>query len=131
MTNPSAYYDLAVVVLFTGLMWIPYTLALIKHDGLGVAIGNRETLPALPPWAGRAKRAHLNAVENLVLFAPALLGALAVDANAQAVAQATHVYVGARVVHYLAYVAGITFVRTLAFVAGLAATFYLAFLILP
>jgi len=130
MTTLPAYRDLALVILFTGLMWIPYTLALIARGGLGAATGNRDAPTELPAWAGRAKRAHANAVENLVLFAPALLGAVALGADTQVVAQAAHVYLAARIVHYLAYVAGIPFVRTLAFVRGLVATLYLAILVM-
>jgi len=130
MTNLPAYRDLALLVLFTGLMWIPYTLALIARGGVRAAVGNRALLPELAAWAGRAKRAHANAVENLVIFVPALLAASALGAEPDSVAQAAHAYLAARLVHYFAYLAGIPFVRTLAFVAGWAATLYLAFLAL-
>jgi len=37
----------------------------------GSALDNRDpTFPPLPPWAARARLAHANAVENLVVFAP-------------------------------------------------------------
>jgi uncharacterized MAPEG superfamily protein len=37
--------------------------------GLSALAGNRENLPVFTCWAGRARRAYLNMLENLVLFA--------------------------------------------------------------
>ena len=51
--------------------------------GLPTLAGNREGLPEITGWAGRAKRAHLNMIENLVLFAAlVLIAAVAGKANA-------------------------------------------------
>src|SRR5262249_14885740 len=41
-----------------------------QQVGLPTLAGNREGLPDIKGWAGRARRAHLNMVENLLLFAP-------------------------------------------------------------
>ncbi len=35
--------------------------------GLPMLAGNRDNMPALTGWAGRAQRAHRNMLENLVL----------------------------------------------------------------
>ena len=112
----------SLVVAMTALMWLSYTVALILRGGLMAAMGNRDAVPALPAWAERAKRAHGNAVENLVLFAPAVLGAAFVDPASPIVIAATHVYLVTRLVHYAVYVAGVPVVRTLAFVTGWGAT---------
>lgn len=122
MTLLPEQRDLALVVAATALMWIPYTLALIARGGLMAAMGNREAAPELPAWAQRAKRAHANAVENLVLFAPLLILASLVMPGRAAVLTMAHIYLAARLVHYAAYVAGIPGVRTLAFFAGWGAT---------
>src|ERR1700741_4901985 len=37
--------------------------------GLPRLAGNRENMPEMPGWAGRAARSHQNMLENLVLFA--------------------------------------------------------------
>jgi uncharacterized MAPEG superfamily protein len=37
--------------------------------GLPLLLGNRENLPKLTGWAGRAGRAHYDMLENLTLFA--------------------------------------------------------------
>src|SRR3981189_848272 len=43
--------------------------------GLPRLAGNRENMPELPGWAGRAERAHFNMLKNLVLFAILVLAA--------------------------------------------------------
>ncbi len=51
--------------------------------GLPALAGNREGLPEIIGWPGRARRAHLNMIENLVLFsALVLIAAVAGKANA-------------------------------------------------
>ncbi|OHT22306.1 MAPEG family protein [Edaphosphingomonas haloaromaticamans] len=130
MTLLPEQQDLVLVVVATALMWIPYTVALIARGGLMAAMGNRDKVPALPAWAERARRAHGNAVENLVLFAPLLLLAAAASPGSAAIGAAAHVYLGARIIHYFAYVAGIPVVRTLAFVTGWGATIAIALALL-
>ena len=111
------------VALATGCMWLPYTLALILHGGLGAAMGNRDCPPPPQPlWAQRAKRAHANAIENLAVFAPLTLIATAVHANSNVLAGSTLVYLIARISHYIVYCAGVPVVRTLLFFTGWVAT---------
>jgi uncharacterized MAPEG superfamily protein len=43
--------------------------------GLPRLAGNRENMPELPGWAGRAEGAHFNMLKNLVLFAILVLAA--------------------------------------------------------
>lgn len=122
--------DLVYVAVATALMWIPYTLALIARGGLMAAMGNRDTATTLPAWAERARRAHANAAENLVLFAPLLLLASVVIPGDAAVVIAARVYLVARLVHYGVYVAGVPVIRTLAFFAGWGATVAIALALL-
>ena len=44
--------------------------------GLPELAGNREPAPETTGWAGRARRAHLNMLESLVLFAALVLTAV-------------------------------------------------------
>jgi len=44
--------------------------------GLMKLVGNRDDMPKLTGWAGRAERAHLNMLQNLVLFAALVLVAV-------------------------------------------------------
>jgi uncharacterized MAPEG superfamily protein len=114
-------FDLCLAVTMTALMWVPYTVARIATRGLMLSLGNPDpSLPADPAWAERSRRAHANAVENLVVFAP-LVG----DTTAGTLFP-VRLFLGARLVHYLVYAAGIPVIRTLAFVAGWLATLIFA-----
>ena len=84
----------------------------------------------LHAWAQRAQRAHTNAVENLVLFAPAVVILVALHRGTEATVMACSVYFWARVVHYLAFTFGIPFLRTLAYFTGLGVVFYILYVAL-
>jgi len=86
---------------------------------LPVLVGNRETPVEGKGWVGRAQRAHRNLLESLVPFA-----ILVLVANAVAVSNATTVlgaelFLYARVVYALIYLAGITWLRTVVWGVGL------------
>ncbi|HVS12451.1 MAG TPA: MAPEG family protein [Thermoanaerobaculia bacterium] len=121
---------LAAVALLTAVLWVPYTVNLIAVRGLRDAVGYPENPAPLASWAQRLKKAHYNAVENLVVFAPLVLVAHLVEASGEATALACQVYFWARVVHALAYTFAVPLVRTLAFVTGWGAIVALAWQIL-
>jgi uncharacterized MAPEG superfamily protein len=79
-----------------------------------------------PPWADRARRAHLNAIENLAVFAPLVLVAAIVEVSTKATVLSAQIYVAARLAHYVIYTAGIPVVRTIAFLVGAIATVAIA-----
>jgi uncharacterized MAPEG superfamily protein len=118
---------LALVATITVLMWVPYMLARILTRGPGQTLANPD--PAFAPdpaWAERARHAHANAVENLVVFAPLVIVAAMIGVSSPATVIASKIYLGARLVHYIVYAAGIPVIRTLAFVAGVGATLVMA-----
>lgn len=102
----------------TGLFWLPYILMRIAKYGVIETLTYRADDKPVPAWANRAKKAHYNAVENLVLFAALVLVAHAVQATNAATSAAAVAYFLARLVHFPGYVAGIPFVRTLSFAVG-------------
>ncbi len=104
--------------VLTALMWIPYILDGIMVRGLIDAVGYPADPKPLTPWAHRMKKAHYNAVENLVVFAALVLVAHITGATDSIVNMAALVYFWARVVHFVVYTLGIPWVRTLSFVAG-------------
>jgi uncharacterized MAPEG superfamily protein len=119
-------HALTLIATATALMWVPYVLARVKTRGM-MALANID--PGLPPdplWAERARRAHANAVENLVVFAPLVLVGSAIGVSTPATALASQVYVVARLAHYALFTAGIPYVRTLAFFIGVCATLVIA-----
>jgi uncharacterized MAPEG superfamily protein len=121
---------LALVTAFTAVMWIPYILNTIAVRGLLDAVGYPDQPKPLSPWAQRMKKAHANAVENLVVFAALVLIAHLAGANSGCTAAAAGVYFWARLVHFLAYTFRIPWLRTLAFFAGFLAQIAFAWQIL-
>ena len=111
--------NLALVTALTGTLWVPYVLNRIAV-GKGVLheVGYPEEATKLSPWADRLKRAHGNAVENLVVFAPLVLAAHALGVHTGVTLLAATAYLWARVAHALSYTFAIPWVRTLAFSAG-------------
>ena len=115
--KPELTY-LALVTVLTGLLWIPYILDRVLVRGLIDAVGYPENPKPQSPLAQRLMKAHTNAVENLVVFAPLVLLAQATGVTSAAVAGAAAVYFWARVVHAAAYTFAVPWVRTLAFTVG-------------
>ena len=110
---------LLLTVIWTGLLWIPYIAYLIvKHGPVEAIYDPTGEHPLDAPWAARSKRAHMNSVENLVLFAPLALMVHALHAGTPATATACAVYFFARVAHTLIYTAALPVVRTVTFLIG-------------
>ena len=127
--KPELFY-LALVTAFTGLLWVPYILDRLAVRGLADAVGYPESPKPQSPWAQRLMKAHANAVENLVVFAPLVLLAGLTGVTSAAVGTAAAVYFWARVVHAAAYTFAVPWVRTLSFAVGFFAQAAVAWLIL-
>lgn len=88
--------------------------------GLPALAGNREDLPAITGWAGRARRAHANMLENLVVFAIVVLVAHATGKANATTALGAALFFWARLAYAVIYVAGIPWLRTAAWAVSLA-----------
>ena len=111
--SPDLKYLLFSVILTFVQMLVAATGA-NQAVGLPTLAGNREGLPEIKGWAGRAKRAHLNMVENMVLFAAlVLIAAAAGKANAMT-AMGAAIFFWGRAAYAVIYVAGIAWLRTAA-----------------
>jgi len=111
--SPDLKYLLFSVILTFGQMLVA-AVGANSAVGLPTLAGNREGLPEIKGWAGRAKRAHLNMVENMVLFAAlVLIAVVAGKANAMT-AMGAAIFFWGRVAYAVIYVAGIAWLRTLA-----------------
>ena len=80
--------------------------------GLVKLAGNREDVPVLTGWAGRAQRAHRNMIENLVLFAALVIVAHLAGKTGGMVLLGAQLFFWARLAYALIYVAGIPWLRT-------------------
>jgi len=110
--SPDLYYLLMSTILCFVQMLVAATGA-NTQVGLPVLAGNREGLPEIVGWAGRARRAHLNMIENLVLFSALVLIAAAGKANATT-AMGAMIFFWGRLAYALIYLIGIPWLRTLA-----------------
>ena len=111
---------LTLTVFVTSLFWVPYILDRMAVRGLWGTLSAAipETGTPQSGWAQRAIRAHYNAVENLAIFAPAVLIAHILNISNPATKFAAVLYFGARLVHFVVYTAEIAVLRTLTFTAG-------------
>ena len=99
--------------------------------GLPALAGNREGLPEMTGFAWRAKRAHLNMVENMVLFtALVLIAAVAGKANAMTATGAL-IFFWARLVYALIFLLGIAWLRTVAWAVSVVGMVMIAIPIFP
>ena len=121
---------LVLVTALTGLLWVPYIIDRVLVRGLTDAVGYPEDPKPQSPWARRLMKAHANAVENLVVFAPLVLLANALGVSGAAIGASAMVYFWARVVHAIAYTLAIPWVRTLAFTVGFLAQVCIAWQLL-
>jgi uncharacterized MAPEG superfamily protein len=127
--KPEIFY-LVLVTALTGVLWVPYILDRMMVWGLADTVGYPDNPKPQSPWAQRLMRAHANAVENLVIFAALVLAAQAANITSAAIGMAAMVYFWARVVHLLAYVAKLPWIRTLGFAVAWAACAVIAWQIL-
>lgn len=112
-------YWLALTVGISIFFFMPYTLDWINQRGVVAAMGNPSTDdPQRKAWADRAKKAHSNAVENLVTYVPLVIIAHLAEISSDLTLIATPLYFWARLTHYVVYTLGIPVVRTLAYFAG-------------
>jgi uncharacterized MAPEG superfamily protein len=107
----------------TYLVWsavLTFVLVLIAVSGaqlqvgLPMLAGDREGLPEMTGWAGRAQRAHRNMLENLILFAILVLVAQAAGVHNSTTLLGAQLFFWGRVAHAVLYLAGIPWARTAA-----------------
>jgi uncharacterized MAPEG superfamily protein len=124
--KPELMWLLWAVALTVVQMLVAVTGATLQV-GLPRLAGNREAMPPLTGWVGRAERAHHNMLENLVLFAALALIAVAAGKTNSSTLLGAQIFFWARLAYALVYLAGIPWLRTLAWFAsmiGLAIIFF-------
>ena len=99
------------VVLTLAQMLVAATGA-ASHYGVMALFGNREGLPVLTGWAGRADRAHHNMLENLVLFAALVLICAVTNKTNATTLLGAQLFIWARLAYAVIYLAGIPYLRT-------------------
>lgn len=116
--KPELFWMAAVATL-TAVMWVPYIINRMAEHQPWPALWNPE--PDLRPraaWAERLMRAHANAVENLVIFAPLAITVAFAGLGTRTTAMACAVYFYARLAHVMLYTFRVPLLRTVAFFIG-------------
>lgn len=125
-------YWLTLTTLLTPLLIVPY--AVVRISRIGIATALRNPLPGDDPlkeeWAHRAYRAHMNGLENLIIFAPLAIAVQVTGTSNEVTQLASAVYFFARLVHAPFYVLKTPYVRTVAWFIGIAACFTLGYQLL-
>ncbi len=111
--KPELTYLLFSVVL-TFVQVLIAAAAANQVVGLTTLAGNREGLPEFTGFAGRARRAHLNMIENMVLFAALVLIAVVANKTNAMTALGAMIFFWGRLVYALIYLIGVPWLRTLA-----------------
>ena len=107
--------DLQLLVWSVALCVVQMVVAVAGATGqvgLPRLAGNREPLPELTGWAGRAQRAHRNMLESLVLFAVLVVVAHMAGVANETTVLGAQLFFWARVAYAIVYVAGVPWVRT-------------------
>lgn len=86
--------------------------------GVMPLFGNREGLPPLTGWPGRAQRAHRNMLENLVLFAALVLICAAANKTNATTLLGAQLFLWARLAYAVIYVVGVPYLRTAAWLVS-------------
>ena len=80
--------------------------------GLPKLASNRDNMPPLTGWVGRADRAHHNMLENLALFASLVLIAVVAGKTNATTLLGAQLFFWARVAYAVIYLIGIPWLRT-------------------
>jgi uncharacterized MAPEG superfamily protein len=109
--------DLKYLLFSTILTFVQVLIAAALANqsvGLTTLAGNREGLGEMPGLAGRARRAHLNMIENMVVFVTlVLIATVGGKANAMT-AMGAMIFFWARLAYVIIYLVGLPWLRTLA-----------------
>lgn len=129
---PEEIFWLVLITAYTSLLWVPYAAVRIAKIGWA-----RVLLDPLPgddpferPWAHRAYRAHMNAFEGLITFAPVALAVAVTGTSNETTQFAAAAYFFARFFHAPVYILKVPVLRLLTFMVGLVATLTMAWQLL-
>ncbi len=109
---------LGSIGILYGLTFVQVT-QITFAKGISYALSNRDSSSEDSALAGRIQRAKLNLIENLIIFASLVLIAKAANVSTGLSSLGAQVFFGARLIHAICYVSGITIIRSLAYTGGL------------
>ncbi|MEM6596837.1 MAG: MAPEG family protein [Cyanobacteria bacterium P01_C01_bin.69] len=112
-----------ICLLILALWSIPLNhipaLGRVSQGGLAWGASNREKSIEGPAWVGRADRAQRNHHDNLAMIAAVILMAQVTGQADGVTANGAIAVLAFRVVHGVAYIAGVPLVRSLAYLGSI------------
>lgn len=106
-------------VALTVVQMVVAVMAAQGQVGLPKLVGNRDDLPVMTGFAGRAQRAHRNMLESLVLFAVLVLLAQVTGKANASTAFGAQLFFWGRLAYALIYWIGIPWARTAAWTVSI------------
>lgn len=112
-------YWLILSILLTAILWLPYIINRLLEQGIFKALWDPdgETTSQIE-WAQRLMNAHVNAVENLVIFAPLVIISHVLNMNTELTAVAAILYFYSRLAHVVLFTFRVPVLRIIAFFGG-------------
>ncbi|MAM94673.1 MAPEG family protein [Parvibaculum sp.] len=92
----------------------------VSAMGMSWGIGNRDETATVTGWGARVRRAYLNHLENLLIYACFAIPLVMAGASSSLSVLGAQIFIIARVLYAIVYVAGITIagIRTILWFAG-------------
>jgi len=109
--------EIKMLVWSAALAFVQVVVAVIGAQlqvGLPMLVGNRDNMPEITGWAGRASRAHHNMTANLLLFAILVLVAQVTSKLDASTALGAQLFFWARLAYAIIYMVGLPWLRTAA-----------------
>ena len=109
--------EIKLLVWSAALAFVQVVIAVLGamlQVGLPTLAGNREKMPEITGWAGRANRAHHNMTANLLVFAILVLVAQVTNKLDVTTVLGAQLFFWARLAYAAIYLAGIPWLRTAA-----------------
>ena len=115
----SELYWLVLSILLTSILWVPYIINRLFEQGIFIGLwdpdGETKTEVA---WAKRLMSAHVNSVENLIVFAPLVLIAHILGMSTEITESAVVIYFFSRLFHAIFFTLRVPVLRIIAFLGG-------------
>jgi len=120
---------LAAATLLTLLIRVLWMLNKVQVRGLGVVVGYPKEPKSLSEWGHRLWVAHEDAVQSLVTFAVLVIIVQLSNMANDSTAIAAAVYFWARLLHVVAYILALRWVKTIAFLSGFLSQLWLVWIL--
>ena len=122
---------LFIATLLPILAKAPLAMAMNKQQGGYDNRSPREQQKTLSGFGARAKAAHENSFEALLMFTPGALAVIATNSAGAMAEYAAMIFISARIAYLLAYWYDLHLLRSIAWAAGFFASLSLILLAIP